>query len=261
MNSRSMHPSLRRLDRLGVTLANDPDVVALLGLGSAGMEMHRFDEHSDIDFFIVVDTLRAKQRYLDSIEWIEGFGGQVAFSFVNDANGRKVLLADGLFLEYAIFTLAELAGLSYTGERVVWRRPGYDISCFAPRKPPPAPAIDTVEFHVDEALTNLFVGLHREHRGERLTAMRFIQVFAVDRILSLVRLRTDATAPSHDPFEPTRRAERTSGLPLEAMVPGYEHNREAAAHALGWLMSNYDTHPVMVREITQLLADDAEPEP
>lgn len=73
MDSGSMHPSLRRLDRLGTTLADDPDVVALLGLGSAGMEMHRSDEHSDIDFFIVVDTPRA-----NSGTWTASIGSKAS---------------------------------------------------------------------------------------------------------------------------------------------------------------------------------------
>jgi hypothetical protein len=39
-----MHPMLRRLDDLGAHLATRGDVVALLGLGSAGTEHDRMDE-------------------------------------------------------------------------------------------------------------------------------------------------------------------------------------------------------------------------
>ena len=41
------------------------------------------------------------------------------------------------------------------------------------------------EWSLGEALTNLYVGLSRLRRGEKLSAMRLIQYHAVDRILEL----------------------------------------------------------------------------
>jgi hypothetical protein len=35
-------------------------------------------------------------------------------------------------------------------------------------------------------LANLYVGVHRDLRGERLSAMCFIQVHAVDRLLTFL---------------------------------------------------------------------------
>ena len=198
------HPTLQRLDDLARSVSADEQVQAVLGLGSAGVETGRFDDHSDIDFFLVVHDGAAKRRYLDDIRWLRGFGGDVAYSFVNDRNGRKALFEDGLFLEYAIFTPSELALLPIVGARVVWSRPSFALPA---ADPPPVPSIDTVEFHVNEALTNLFVGLHRHLRGEDLTAMRFIQVYAVDRVLALVRLSPASALDQPDPFEPTRRIE------------------------------------------------------
>ena len=188
-----MHPTLTRLDRFAHSVAGAPGVVAVLGLGSAGLEHGRFDDHSDIDFFLVVDDGATKQAYLDDLDWLAGFGGTVTYSFANDPNGRKALLDDGLFLEYAVFTPAQLATLTLAGVRVVWHRAGVDPAALvAPAAIVTTSGHDTVEFHLNEALTNLFVGLHRHLRGERLTAMRFIQVYAVDRVLALVRL-TSAT--------------------------------------------------------------------
>ncbi|MCP2352386.1 hypothetical protein [Nonomuraea roseoviolacea] len=93
---------LRRLDDLAAHLATRGDALALLGLGSAGVEHDRFDEHSDLDFFVVVEDA-AKSRYLESIDWLQQ-PCPVAYSFANDRNGRKALFADGIFAEYAIFT-------------------------------------------------------------------------------------------------------------------------------------------------------------
>lgn len=250
------HPTLGRLDRLAAQVATDPHVRAVLGLGSAGVETDRFDDHSDIDFFLVVDTEDAKQRYLLDIGWLRGFGGEVVYSFVNDPNGRKALLADGLFLEYAVFTPEQLAALPLVGARVVWSR-GPDDPLAAGTAAPAATAIDTVHFHLNEALTNLYVGLHRELRGEHLSAMRFIQVFAVDRVLALVRL-DPATALAHpDSFDATRRIEGaglSGDLPLGRMIPGYAHNVEAARAVLGWLTAHHATDPVIVAAIRELLA-------
>lgn len=250
-----MHPTLRRLDRLAAHLATDPHVEAVLGLGSAGVETDRFDDHSDIDFVVVVDGPETKDRFLQDIGWLEGFGGHVAFSFVNDPNGRKALFADGLFLEYAVFTATDLAGVPFTGARVVWSRGRIDAVTHGAAVPP-ATAIDTIDFHLNEALTNLYVGLHRELRGEHLTAMRFIQVYAVDRVLALVRL-DPATALDHpDHFEATRRIERATlpaGLPLERMIPGYAKNRDAARAVLAWLTDHYETAPDIVAAIRELM--------
>ena len=252
---RPLHPTLLRLDDLAAHLATDDHVLAVLGLGSAGQETHRFDEHSDIDAFVVVDSGSAKKRYLQDPGWLAGFGGHVAYSFVNDPNGRKALLDDGLFVEYAVFTPDELATLPVVGARVVWSRDGHDLPTGAPAPPGPT-SIDTVDFHLNEALTNLYVGLHRELRGERLTAMRFIQVYAVDRVLALVRLDSASRLEHPDRFESTRRIEQADlpmDLPLQRMVPGYEHNADAARAVLGWLTTHHAADPTITRAIRRLM--------
>lgn len=250
-----MHPTLTRLDDLARALADDDAVLAVLGLGSAGVEHNRFDDHSDIDFWLVVSDRSAKQRYLDDLRWLSGLGGSIAYSFVNDPNGRKALLADGLFLEYAVFTPQELSRLAFTGARVVWQRRGIPLGLEEHPAPSGSTAIDTVDFHVNEALTNLFVGLHRELRGERLTAFRFIQVYAVDRVLALLRLDTNRRWVQPDPFEATRRVEASFGdVPIDALVAGYDHNRAAAQATLGWLTQHYDTDPAIVDAVRALLA-------
>lgn len=45
---------LRRLDDVGARLAARGDAIALLGLGSAGLEADRLDEHSDLDHLIAL---------------------------------------------------------------------------------------------------------------------------------------------------------------------------------------------------------------
>ena len=242
---------LARLDRLGEVLARRGDAIALIGLGSVGVDVERLDDHSDLDFFVIVDD-GAKERYLDSIDWLEELE-PVGFSFPNTLDGRKVLFADGLFAEYAVFTLGELRTMSYPQGRIVWRRDDAPQGLERARRTPKRAAHHDAEFQVNEALTNLYVGLHRDARGERLSAARLIQVHAVDRLLEL--LEPTGAGPRQDAFIVERGAERRFGaevLPLAAMVPGYERNREAALAILEWLEARAAVDPVLAAEIRRL---------
>ncbi|MER7334100.1 MULTISPECIES: hypothetical protein [unclassified Micromonospora] len=250
-----MHPTLRRLDDLAAHLATLPDTVALLGLGSAGHDHDRFDAHSDLDFFLVVAD-GAVPRYVDSIDWLAA-PCPVAYSFANERHGRKALYADGIFVEYAVFTVDELTRLPFTGARIVWQRPDAPAGLAESGQAPVGPPHDTPDFHLNEALTNLYVGLHRELRGELLSASRFIQSYAVDRVIALLRLTSAGTTHRHDPFDPARRVEQAyppEALPLAAMAPGYRANREAARVILEWLEARFPVDPVIAAAIRNLLA-------
>lgn len=245
---------LRRLDDLGDHLATRDDVLALVGLGSAGVAHDRLDEHSDLDFFVLVED-GAKARYLESVDWLQT-SCPLAYSFVNDPNGRKALFADGVFAEYAVFTLAELAQVPFTGARIVWRRHDAPADLVDRGRAPGGPAYDTVEFHLNEALTNLYIGLHRELRGERLSAARFIQSYAVDRVIALLRLTGPQAGHRLDPFDASRRVEQAyppDVLPLAAMVPGYQRNHDAARAVLGWLEQRFPVDPAIGAAVRLLL--------
>jgi hypothetical protein len=126
------------LDRLGQVLADRGDAVALLGLGSVGRDLHRLDEHSDADFFVVVDDAEARQRYLDDLDWLEA-AQPIVWSFENSPIGRKALLEDGLFAEYAVFSLGEMATAGYPPARVHWQRADAPAGLETPVAPLPAP--------------------------------------------------------------------------------------------------------------------------
>lgn len=198
---------LQRMDELGAELARRGDAIALIGLGSVGVDLDRLDDHSDMDFFVVVDG-GAKPRYLDSIDWLESLA-PVQFSFRNSVDGRKVLFADGLFAEYAIFTVTELRANSFPRGRLVWARADAPAGIEDSGKPLEPSPYAYPEYHVNEALTNLYVGLHREARGERLSATRFIQSYAVERILTYLELTEPRSR--QDPFVVERGVERRWG--------------------------------------------------
>lgn len=252
---------LDRLDRIGEILRERGDALALIGLGSVGRDLHRLDEHSDLDFFAVVDD-SAKQHYLDSLSWLED-AATVAFSFANTVEGRKVLFADGVYAEYAVLTLAELRRMEYPPGRIVWQRPDAPARLDIPVHHPQLEEFD-VPHQVNEAMTNLLVGLHREARGERLSAMRLVQVHAVDRILHILELTADDGAARQDLFARERgveRRHRAEDLPLSSLVPGYDNNAAAARAVLAWLETHCAEHldPALVRVVEDLLEDAGAP--
>lgn len=206
-----------------------------------------------MDFFVVVDD-GAKQRYLDAIDWLEELH-PVVFSFPNSVDGRKVLFADGLFAEYAVFTLGELRGASYPPGRLVWRRDDAPAGLESSGRVPGPSPYDDPEYQVNEALTNLYVGLHRDLRGERLSAMRLIQVHAIDRLLTFLELTDPAASAKQDVFVVERGAERRFGaevLPLAQLAPGYAQNREAALAMLEWLEARTEVSTVLAAAIRHL---------
>jgi hypothetical protein len=244
---------LDRLDRLGTELHRRGDALALLGLGSVGLDTHRLDEHSDADFFVVVQDEAARERYLRAIDWLEALA-PVAYSFENTPDGRKVLFADGLFAEYAVFTLEGLRTAAYPPARLVWRRDDAPEGLEAPAVPLP-PAATTAAHQVGEALTNLWVGLHRDLRGERLSATRFVQGHAVDRLVSLLGLLHPGGPGQQDPYAVERGVERRFGpdlLPLPDLAPGYDHNDRAALAILGCLERWGSVDAEMARQVRDL---------
>jgi len=60
---------------------------------------------------------------------------------------------------------------------------------------------------VGEALTNLYVGLSRERRGEQLSTTRFIQGYAVDYVLGLAKRDAASADADADAFIVERRYE------------------------------------------------------
>jgi hypothetical protein len=243
---------LQRLEEIGRSLARTPHALALIGLGSVGAELERLDKYSDLDFFAIVEE-GYKAAFLEDLRWLTAIA-PVAFYFMNTADGYKLLFKDGVFCEFAVFDLAELAAIPLTAARVVWKRSD------APKiigRPPVLAAHPVSEAReLGEALTNLYVGLGRFYRGEKLSAMRFIQQYAVDRLLALASLKETQVAATADPFAPERRSEQRFpwlAAHLPDFMQGYERSPQSAAAILAYLDQQYELDPAMKQAVVEML--------
>ena len=245
---------LDRLDQIAAALARSGHGWALLGLGSVGQELDRLDAYSDLDFFAVVEP-GSRQRYLEDLDWLTAVA-PVAFSLRNTADGYKLLYADGVFCEFAVFEPADLARIPHPSARVVWARDGADLSLVRTGEAEGAPgaAVD-VDWALGEALTNLYVGVGRFRRGEKLAAARMVQGFAVDRVLELAARVEDPTAAPRDEFAPERRVERrlpVTAAHLAGFVQGYERTPESARAILAYLEAHFPVDPALRAAILDL---------
>lgn len=245
---------LQRLDEIGKSLERKGGALLLLGVGSVGIEIERMDEFSDLDFFVVVKPGQ-KDRYIEQVDWLEDVH-PLAFAFRNCDIGYKILFEDGIYGEYAVFEERELENAAYTEGRVVWKDPLYrNMTISKPSNPIPSRRKDALDFPLNEALTNLYVGLGRYARGERLSATRFVQSYAVDNLLSVLHLLEQEVAYFPDPFGNERRIEKRYPRFAEIvgdMIQGYDRVPESALRILDFIEEVYPVNRRLRDEIRRL---------
>jgi hypothetical protein len=244
---------LKRLDEIGHSLESRGHALALIGLGSVGLELDRLDSYSDLDFFVIVEQGH-KHTYLDSLHWLSDVH-PIAYSYLNTDDGYKVLFADGIFCEFAVFELDELKDIPFAPGRIVWKRSGIQDTVRQPVFQPAPPSKHSQEWLLGEALTNIYVGLNREKRGEKLSATRFIQGYAVDRALELVEHMEKSREVHRDPFVNERRFERRfpSLVPqISAWMQGYEKNCASALAIVVFLEAHFKVNKAIAKAIREL---------
>jgi hypothetical protein len=242
-----------RLEAIGASLEQAEGSLALIGLGSVGLERHRLDEFSDLDFFVIVQP-GYKARFIDTLDWLSCIA-KVDYYFRNTIDGYKLLYADGIFCEFAVFEPHELDAIPFSPGVMVWQREGVPDAYAIPTLVRNPQASSSEEWLIGEALTCLYVGLNRYRRGELLSAQRFIQNFAVDRLLELIAMKPPATIVSIDSFVIERRFEQrypASSELLSKCVQGYDRNAESAIAMLDYLVQHFDVNPAIARRIRAL---------
>jgi lincosamide nucleotidyltransferase B/F len=250
MNSQSL---LTRLDEIGHSLERSGHALALIGLGSVGLELDRLDSYSDLDFFVIVEE-GYKPYYLNSLKWLSDVN-PIAYSFLNTEDGHKALFEDGIFCEFAIFEPNELKNIPFASGRIVWKRAEIPHTVGQPVSMPTSQPKRNKEWLLGEALTNIYVGLNRDQRGEKLSATRFIQGYAVDRLLELVESIESAKDVHRDPFVNERRFEGRFpdlGSQISSWMQGYEKNRESAFAILVFLEEHFQVNQAIGKAIREL---------
>jgi lincosamide nucleotidyltransferase B/F len=244
---------IHRLEAIARSVEASEHAGALIGLGSVGVERDRLDEYSDLDFFVIADV-GFKQRYVENLDWLHSVH-PVAYHFRNTPDGHKLLFADGVFCEFAVFEAAELSRIPFAQGRVIWKRSEVDDAICVPTNSATCQQARDVMWLVGEALTNLYVGLCRYHRGEKLSAERLVQHYAVDRLLELAALVEKEMPLPRDAFTNERRVEgRFPALAeqLPRFVQGYERTRESAGAILHWLEGHFEVSRPMAQAIRHL---------
>ncbi len=244
---------LKRLDEIAQSLKNSGYGLALIGLGSVGAEINRIDEYSDLDFFAIVKK-GFKSRFIENLDWLSSIC-KVAYSFQNTRDGHKLLFDDGIFCEFAVFELDELSAIPYSEGRIIWKEDYIDEKIKCPVKSYPEKHISDPNWLIGEALTNLYVGLCRENRGEKLSAFKFIQNYAVDKVIELCEIIEKETPFFKDGFVRERRFEK--GFPetskfFPKFIQGYDKNKESATAILKFLCSNFSVNDSMRTVIEKL---------
>lgn len=238
---------LARLEAIGQSLAATGRGLALLGLGSAGAEVARLDQYSDLDFFVIVQP-GAKEDFLSSLDWLES-AAPIVYSFLNTVDGYKLLFADGVFAEMAIFEPQELQRIPFAGGRIIWQAEGFTLPVpLSGNRRSEDQEAPSIAWRVNEALTNLYIGLGRFQRGEKLSAARFIQGYALDQVLALASQLEHPRAHQADPFDHARRFEQIfpeTAVFLPAFMPGYEETLAAARAILTFLDQHFELNPAM----------------
>lgn len=245
---------INRLNSIANSLASKPDSLALIGLGSAGLEINRLDQYSDLDFFVIVRKDK-KQNYLSNLSWLEA-DQSLVFKFMNTVDGFKALYADGIFLEFAVFEEWELKKIPYSSGRVVWAHPDFDLEFANPQIKLPEQKQPPIEWSVNEALAICYIGINRYLRGEKLSAFRFVQIYAVDRVMELAKYLEKDTLDSFDPFSNERRFEKRfpqTAKILPDLMTGYENTPDAVLAILNFLDENFDVNEPLKNLIKNLV--------
>lgn len=245
---------LVRLSEIAQALERSGHGVALLGAGSSGLETDRLDAYSDLDFLAVVEEGH-KDAYVRDLGWLEA-AHPIAYAFKNTPDGYKVLFEDGIFAEFGVMEAGELKGIPFAPTRIIWKSTTSDFDdSLANGSNMPTDGKRSLDWLVGEILTNLFVGLSRYRRGEKLNALRMVQGFAIDRIIELAMYIEPAQTAHRDVFAPERRFEaRFPGLAarLPSFMQGYDRTPESALAILDFIGEHFEINDALKNAILAL---------
>lgn len=240
-----------RLEEIGSELSGRPGALGLLALGSSGLDQERLDAYSDLDFFVLVRPGH-KDHFLEDLSWLTNLAPE-GFYYRNTVDGFKFLFKDDVFCEFAVFEPQELPNIPFARGKIIWSH-----SHLEPALLQPNPERSRVEPSRDlnwicgEILCNIYMGLNRYLRGEKLSALKLIQHHNTDRFLECLLLHFHLTPEGRDPFSLDRRFEflcPESGALFQNFFRGYDGIVASAQAQLLWLEQQFQPSAFMCEKI------------
>jgi hypothetical protein len=181
----------------------------VLGLVAVGSMASGPDAYSDHDFLVIAEDEAAESVRQDT-SWLPG-SDRLVLHFRETAHGSKGVYDDGHLIEYAVFTLDEIALARLNRTRVLFDRA--DVADRIAAAVAATPSQVDAEAKPDEwlegqFLTALLVGVQRHRRGEHTSALDFVHHVALSHLLTLLARRSPAQRPdARDDLNPFRRVE------------------------------------------------------
>ena len=226
------------LDRMNeiINVLKDLDyVLAVIGLGSTGNNQKRLDKYSDLDFFIIVEQNK-KEYLLTNLYWLESVQ-KLKYIFRNTIDGYKALFNDNIFIEFSIFSIKEFTNISYKDAKILWQNSS--IKNQIPIENKKHELNTNIEWITGELITNLYIGLMRFFRGEKLSAYKFVNSYAIDRLVELIRVK-----------DPRKSQEELDTFALERR---FEFDYPEYSVVFKSLLLSYDETPKACKDILQLV--------
>lgn len=246
---------LERLNQIGESLKKSNKALALIGLGSVGVELSRLDDYSDIDFFAIVKD-GYKNDFIENLNWLSDIK-PIAYNFKNSKDGHKVMFDDGIYCEFAVFEAKELESANYSEGRIVWKTEDFPENLRFPKnsgasnwKP------ESVEWVLGEIITCIYVGLCRYKRNEKLSGLIFVEGHAFNLFLELLYMTEQGdNKVFKDIYSKERRIENRFPWLSEYMskfLQGYDKTKESARELINYLDEKYKVNKFMKETILKL---------
>jgi hypothetical protein len=199
----------RFTDHLVAWAAGEPDVIALVAVGSTAAVTHEPDEWSDHDV-LVVSSAEASAGLLEDPSWLPD-AERIVLWHTETVDGRAAVYDDGHLIELAVFGAADIPAISLNDYRVLVDKSNLTATLASLKRDTTRRVADddpTGSRRFRQIVVQLIIGLGRHARGESLSAHERIRGQALTHLLSLVRdfVPAESNTPL-DNLDPYRRIE------------------------------------------------------
>lgn len=196
-------------DELTHRLERDDAVLGLVALGSMAEVGALPDQWSDHDFFVIVNT-PDRERFKADLSWLP-LHDEIVFHFRETEHGLKVFYRNGHLIEFAVFDPDELFLARVNRYRTLFDRADIGERMKKIKDDSTGKAAGSIpgdRWLLGMFLGNIWVGVGRYRRGERLSSHCFVKDFALKHLVTLIEKHIPSNnANCLDNLDPMRRFE------------------------------------------------------